>query len=143
MELILDSGAKLVITVAPFQDAHGLLKAILRSVKGTDIANVDIPDSLEKMRNNLQALSPLIDKVLSIATSDDVEVALFKCFQRVSYNDLKITRDLLDDPKIGDQLRQDYYTICYRVIEENCKPFFVRTFSGLRASPQTPDVSQK
>lgn len=135
MELTLDSGSKLVITVAPFADAHGLLKALLRAIKGTNLAGLDIPDSIEQLRGNWSILSKFIDRIVSMVTSDEVEEWLFKCFQRVAYNDQKITKALMDDPQMGEQLRRDYYTICYKVIEANCKPFFEQTFSGLKMSP--------
>jgi hypothetical protein len=141
----LPSGAILKITVAPFADAHGLLKAILKAVKGMQISGdaLDTDMSLDGLRKSPAVLSQLIDKVLSIATSEEVEMMLWKCFERTTYQGVKLVRTLLDDPNLSSGIREDYYTICMKVIEANCKPFFKQTFSGLLASAQTPAANQK
>lgn len=135
-EVTLDSGAKLVVTIAPFSDANRLLKAILRSVKGgAPLSEVSI--TLDDIRKSPDAFSGFLDKAIAIATSDEVEQALFKCMERVTYDNFKVTRDLFDHPNIGEKARRDYYTICYKVIEANCKPFFVQTFSALKGQQET------
>lgn len=139
-EIILPSGAKLQITVAPFADSHALLKAILRSVRGAQFSTgiMDTDMSMEGIKNSPEALSQIIDKVLSIATSDEVDAALRKCFERVIYQGVKLTISIFDDPNFSEDIRVDYYTICMKVIEANCKPFFKETFSGLSALAQKP-----
>lgn len=145
MEFNLPTGAKIQITVAPFADAHALLKAIMRSVKGMDFPQsiLDTDMSLAGAMGNPQLLSKIIDKILSIAVSDEVEQALFKCMERATYNGLKIDRRLFDDPNVTESLREDYYSICFKVIEANCKPFFKKTFSELSALTQAPTDAPK
>lgn len=145
MEHILPSGAQLNITVAPFADAHALLKAILRSVKGMslpqNISEVDM--SMAGIAGNPQLFGTVVDKILSVAVSDDVEKALFKCLERTTYDGVKIHPVIFDDPKYTDRIREDYYSICLKVIEANCKPFFKTAFSELLASTQTLTESPK
>lgn len=145
MEITLTSGSKLNITVAPFAQAHALLKAILKAVKGMSVSNdvLGADMSLEGIRNSPALFTQIVEKVLAIAVSPEVEDRLFECFARATWNGERITRELFDDPKLGDQAREDYYTICLKVIEANCKPFFKQTFSGLMASSPMPAESQK
>lgn len=144
-DINLPSGAKLHITIAPFADAHALLKAILKAVKGTQISagTLDGDMSMDGILRSPELLSQIIDKVLSIATSDEVEACLWKCFERTTYQGIKLYRVLMDDPKFSDGIREDYYTICMKVIEANCKPFFKQTFSGLSILAPITDSSPK
>lgn len=145
-DITLPSGAKLKITVAPFGDAHALLKAILKAVKGLNLSpeSLGVDMSLEGLRTAPPSfLSQIIEKVLSIATSDEVEQALFKCCERSVYQGVRVTREIFDDPKIGTQAREDYYQIAFKVIEANCKPFFKGAFSGFSVSALAPGQDPK
>lgn len=129
----LQSGATLNVTTAPFQDANALLKALMKAAEG-------LPLAANPMEMDLAMLK---DALIHAATSDAVEDALFKCFQRVQYDSQKMNRDLLDDPKIGDKVRGDYFMVCWHVIEVNCGPFFEQAFSLLKARQKTPAESPK
>ena len=135
IDTLLASGAKLHITVASFADALNLRKALLKCVKGLEIGE----DIFEK---NVTALK---DTVISMMTSDEVEQAVFKCLERVTYEGVKITKDLFDDPQLGEKLRADFDMICWEVVKANVMPFFVQTFSKLKnllnrntQSPESP-----
>lgn len=143
--MTLSSGSELNITVAPFATAHGLLKAILKAVKGMSVSNdiLGADMSLDGIRNSPALFTQIVEKVLAIAVSPEVEACLFECFFRATWNGERITRELFDDPKLGEKAREDYYMICLKVIEANCKPFFKQTFSGLMVSTPTPAESQK
>lgn len=132
-EIELQSGAKLNITTAPFSDANALLKALVKSAHGIKLAENPWETDLSGMK----------DALLNAVTSDEAEAALFRCFQRVSYDGQKITRDLLDDPKMGDKLRQDYYLVCWHVIDVNCRPFLGQAFSLLRERQKTQAAAPK
>lgn len=119
----LASGAQLQITSAPFKDAHALHKALLAAAKG-------IPLAADPFK---QDVSVLKDIVINAATSDDVEACLFRCFERVTYDGLKLKVDLFDDPKIGDKVRTDFYLIAWEVARHNCAPFFGQAFSLLKS----------
>jgi hypothetical protein len=134
MEFTLASGAKLSVTEAPYRDTMSLQRSLLSAVKGfpigDDIMNMD--------------LSVLKDAILSVATSNDVEVALFRCGARATYDDVKVTESLFDDPKMGLRAREDFYEIAWKIIEVNCGPFFKQPFSRLKAVfPGTPTASPR
>lgn len=124
MESTLLSGAKLNITPASFEDAFALQNALLESAKGIkfelDIANMDVTD--------------FKDFIIGAATSKAVQSAVFKCLERATYNDIRVTRQLFDDPKLGENAREDYYEMVIKAVEVNCKPFFVRAFSALSSA---------
>ena len=133
MQVTLPSGAILDITVASFQDAMALQREILKSIKGIPLeANVFDTD-----------VTSLKDAVISAATSEGVEKALFACLRRVSYENVPVTPELFDDPKLGGKARKDFYSLAWEVIKENCGPFFVETFSRLKKQLGTQAVPQK
>ncbi len=149
VEDVLPSGAKLVITTAPFADASALLDAILKELRGMRFGgNADIdPANPGGVFKDPSSFMAGVDRLLTVATSDEVKTALFKCCERCSYEGMKVTRALFDDPKYGDQAREDYFTLAAKVVEVNCKPFFKQTFSGLKgimgalnASPKSPST---
>lgn len=144
-EFTLPSGARLSVTPAPFEDVMDLKTAIGNAIGkfalSSDFVNADM--SLSGILTDPTILSELADKIKTVAISKDVRAALFKCFTRVTYNDVKVTRDTFDDPKSGDDARKDYYAICTKVIEVNLRPFFELTFSGLKKFAQTQPVIQK
>ena len=127
------SGATLEITVAPFDDADALRKALLRSFKG-------IPLSANILE---QDVTDFKDAFISAWTSDEVEKCLFKCFERVAYEGIRLTRSLFDDPELGTRLRKDYLTVCQEVIRVNCSPFFDQILSTLREKLRTKLVIPK
>ncbi len=121
-EVIMPSGAKLNVTVAPFKDSRALTQAIMRSMKGLPLSNN--PFDMD--------LAVLKDAFIEAATSPDVEVMLEKCFQRALYDGRRIEDALFNDPKIGEVARRDYGSICWAVVEANCKPFFEQALSMLK-----------
>lgn len=131
----LPSGAKLVVTKANITDAEALHDAVLGALRGAFIipANVaDIDINLGQILGNPAFLGSAIDKVLALASSKDVRAAAFKCAERATYEGVRVTRDLFDDPALGEKSRKDYYFILGRVIEVNLLDFFEQTFSWLK-----------
>jgi hypothetical protein len=128
------------VTVCPFVDANALLKAILKAAKGISISPEEMKTEInvQAVSDNPGLLGKIIDKVVGVAVSQEVEDALFKCFQRATYEDIRITRELFDDPKIGEKAREDYFKMCVNVISVNCQPFFKQAFSALKASAKKP-----
>ena len=125
MEFTLKSGAALVITPSSFADANQLKKALMKSAKDLNISSSSVKD-IKKMD-----VSAILNPVLDMCTSDEVEIALFKCFSRALYANQKVNQALFDDPKLAEQAREDYHEMCLKVIEVNCGPFFKQTFSML------------
>lgn len=141
VEVVLSSGGKLAITRAPFPDSMALHKALLRSGSG-------LPAGVELMQMDVSALR---DVLINAATSDEVERALFKCFERCTYESVRITPQIFDDPKIGTQAREDYYEAASEVVKVNCGPFVKRIVTRLKeaigklrsASPESPSGQTK
>lgn len=130
-DITLPSGAVLHITLADFEDADALQTALIKSGRDlpitADIANADV--------------MVLKDAIITAATSPEVKVALFKCFERSTWNNQKINKALLNDPAHAEQIRGDYYFMAWEVIKANCSPFFVPIFSRLKGLLKTPTVT--
>lgn len=145
MDVVLSSGAKLSITMASFEDVMELKSAIGAAIGKVELTpevwNADM--SVGGIMGSPVILSSIMDKIRLLVISKDVRLALFKCFQRVTYNDVRITPTLFDDPTTGEAMRRDYFTICSKVIELNLKPFFEQTFSALQGLAKTQAVTQK
>jgi hypothetical protein len=124
---ILNTGAKLEVTESSFADAYALEKALLSAIKDTNLAGMQFNKSIFDMDVDV-----LLKAVLTMATSDHVERCLFKCFERATYDKVRITPELFDDPKIGSQIREDFYEIALKVAEVNCRPFFKKLPSTLK-----------
>jgi len=127
MDFTLPSGSKMSVSEASYADAIGLLKALMKTMKGVPLA-VDVV-SLD--------VTVLKDALINAGTSPEVDAALFKCAERAVYENAKVTPALFDDPKLKDVARADYFVIFWHVIEVNCGPFFGKTFSLLRERLKT------
>lgn len=135
------SGATLSVTVAPYVDASALTKAILKCLRGLELKPEMVKLDLASLAEKPEMIGMLLDKLLAVTTSDEVENAIFACAERASYRlqgggDIKVNRDLFDDPKAGESARGDQYSIFMKVVEVNCKPFFKQAFSKLSTPPK-------
>jgi hypothetical protein len=139
----LPSGAALVVTVAPFRDAWALTKAALRSLKGgSPIASEALSKDFKSMGAAAAAVPGVLDRLISLATSEEVEALAFECAKSVlyippgsvpSFPGIRVDRDLFDDPVHGEAARGDLAMILMRIMEVNCKPFLARALSALSA----------
>lgn len=118
----LQSGAKLQVTIASFQEAKNLLKALMKAAAG-------IPLGANPLDMDVTVLK---DALINAATSDEVEQALWVCLDRCLYEGLRITPDLFDNAQMGAKIRKDYFAICAKVVEVNCGPFFEQALSALK-----------
>ncbi|MCX5794958.1 MAG: hypothetical protein NTY77_05650 [Elusimicrobia bacterium] len=154
----LKSGAVLVVNPAPFADASALFKAVLRSCKGSEIpaelAKVDFADLAKdpgSLADHSGVIGQLVNTVLGVATSDEVEAGLFQCAARAAYTPaeqkadlaLKVAPALFDDEKFGEAAREDMFAIWARILEVNCLPFLRQTFSRLSERRATGSSGQK
>lgn len=116
VEVVLDSGAKFVITRAPHPEALALHKAILRAMEGAVAGGLDLM--------NMDAMALMI----RAATSDEVERTLYRCWGRCAYEGNKVNEALFDDPRpeISDRAREDYYQMAAEAWKVNCLPFLRR-----------------
>lgn len=138
MDFILESGAKLTVTESAFEDAIDLNDALIQSlgdIKLTDdMLNVEIDPAnpLGSFTGASNLFSLLANKIKAVAASPVVRRCIFKCGERAAYENVRVNKDLFDDPKIGTQARKDFYAICMRIVEVNCRPFLENLLSLLK-----------
>lgn len=107
-EVTLPSGAKLEITLAPFEAAKTLFQAVLEEMRGLKLdPNADIDVNLYK------------DLFCTGFASKKVEAALAECLKRATYNGVKISKDTFEPV----EAREDYMQVMLEVAMENLKPF--------------------
>lgn len=140
----LPSGAELQVGVAGFLAASQLMSAVLLSLKGMALKPEDLKRDLEDIKANPAALGAVMDKLISVATSPEIRKAVFACASTAKYSPVAgkgavaVDEELFDDPEYGTQAREDFYPICWRIIEVNVKPFFAKAFSGFMKPRETP-----
>jgi hypothetical protein len=104
----LQSGAELAITLAPFEDSKNLYQALLSELK------------VLKVEYNTEIDVNFFKDIFCVGfSSKAVEAALWKCMSRVTYNDLKVTKDTFE----VEEARQDYFDVCFEVARANIAPF--------------------
>lgn len=140
----------MVITPAPFADASALTKAVLRSLKGVSVTPDELRSKFADTADMLSRVPELLNRILAMATSDEIEAAAFKCAARalyvpagspVEFAGIRVDRSLFDDPDHGASAREDYLGIVFRIIEVNCRPFLARALSGF-AVPKAAGTSE-
>lgn len=131
------SGANLHVGMADFESASALMQAVLKQLIGLKLTPEDLQKDMSDLRGDPTAISAMLDKAISLATSGDVKKAVFSCATRSTYapkaNEamLPVDPSLFDDEEFGIQAREDYYMIMLKITEVNCKPFLVKVLSGL------------
>jgi hypothetical protein len=113
----LASGAVLHVSVPPFREALALLKAVTNATAGLPTAD---------------------DVGRAVLTSPEAEAAIAKVFERCTYESVKLTLALFDDPAYTERLRRDYLEICSKIIEVTCAPFLERASSASNGSDPSP-----
>jgi len=114
------NGIPLYITPASFQDASELRNAFLEAIQKTNVDNLG--SNFFNLEFSQEAILPFIKGIISIATSERMENALFKCCEKVLFGDqkVKINRDFFEDV----DNREYYYKIMLEVAKANLIPFF-------------------
>lgn len=104
----LPSGAELKITMSPFTEGRSLYQAMLEEAKSLSLApNTEIDVNFFK------------DIFCSALSSKKIESCIWKCMERSTYNDLKITIDTFEP----EESRQDYFDVMMEVARYNVLPF--------------------
>jgi hypothetical protein len=112
----------LKITAGSFAEASALKKAIGQALKGTKFSMpsfVNGPDGKIDLEKSDIDIAGLIDLVLGVAVSEEVEAALFECSARAILGTEKIDRDFFE--KVEN--RELYYPIMVEIIKVNVGPF--------------------
>jgi hypothetical protein len=121
-----------------------LLKASLATLKGISFSREDLGKDMGSLKDLLEsptAIGMVVERIVSFATSGDVDAALFRCFQRATYTPpggaaMKVTLGLFDHTEHGNAAREDYAQIVAHVLEVNCRPFVAAALSGFLARPK-------
>jgi len=116
----LPSGAILEINIAPFADANALNKAVAK-----ELLKIKIDKELELEDPNF-----IKDIVCTAISSDEIMGALWLCFKRCTYNNLKLTEDIFEKA----EAREDFFSVCQIVLKENIGPFVKSLLSQFGAS---------
>lgn len=116
----LDSGAKLEIQLASFENGHRLLKAVMQEIEG-----INIPAGM-----NSEINFSLIKNVLAkMIYSENIESALWSCMSVVLYNGQHVSRETFE----SEDARADFIPVTKEVLVYNLTPFFRNLSSALSA----------
>lgn len=108
-EVSLPSGAVLKVTAAPFKDSKALYQACLEELKDLNL------DPKQEIDANF------FKGLFCVGfSSKKIESALYKCFERCTYNGSRIVDDSIFE---SVEARDDYFTVCFEVAKENIMPF--------------------
>lgn len=114
-EVKLPSGAVLKITPGSFVESKELYQACLSELKG-------VPVNTEMQ---MQAL--MKDLMATMFSSKPIEVALWACMRRCTYNDKRMEKP--DEIFEAEAARGDYIPACMEVAEVNIAPFMKSLFA--------------
>ncbi len=118
-----NTGAEVVINPASYKEVLNLKKHILIEIKKHPLG-LKLSDSGENILNKEIDISDvadfLKDTIIALDISDELNNAIFSCLKVCSWNMHKITPELFD---IKPEIREDYYEIVIKCIEENLRPF--------------------
>lgn len=112
-EYRLNTGAKLKISLAPFKESRELFKSFAKHLKVIDLSGV------KNAQSEIDA-NMIKDIVLTVLSEDEIEQKIMDCSKWSTYNDFKITEQLLDDE---ESIREDYLEMMTFIAYENCLPF--------------------
>lgn len=119
-----NTGARVVISPAPYKIVVKLKKVLLQEIKNNSIGlkiTGNNENLLEKTLDFTGCIDFIKNALIGADISDEVNNAIFDCLAYCTYQTTnKINEDLFD--KIPEA-REDYYEIIIACIEENLKPF--------------------
>lgn len=145
----LPSGATLHLGRPEYAAAARLRNALARALGGAPFSPAEMKTTLDGLTREPSAAGALLQRLLSVVASNDVEAALFDVLRAGIYqpkgsnNQLKVNVALLDDPTFGDEARVDLYPIFYRAAEVALRPFLAVPVSAylarLKKSAPSPE----
>lgn len=118
-------GKDLIVTPASLAEAFRLQKAVSDALRknGIDLSGVDM-EGEKGPEIKEDKIGGIVELILSVATSPDVQASLFQCSERAVFGPekTKVDFDFFEDVNN----RPYYYPIMAYVIKENIGPFFKR-----------------
>lgn len=139
-EYELQSGAKLLLNPAPYEDAVDLRDAIFRALKDrmADLSSIQEGETDEQKGAAIAAL------IFDVASRPGFDAVVMRCAARGTYTaagsgaPMRIGPSLFGDTnKHWEAARRDHMGITRCVIELNFMPFWSGIFSELKALAQT------
>jgi len=126
------SGANISIRIAPFDDAMALKDAIGSKLaesgvnlkdafQGKDLKKEEVSDFIGDL------IDPLVNSLLSLDSSKELRIAIFKCLNRCTCEGERITGNTFEPP----DRRGDYYPVVIECLKVNLLPFFQNLSSQL------------
>lgn len=137
-EFDLPSGAKLFVSISPYEQVMALHDALANEMRGKGLGALDVVEVQKVLRKEGEAgLNIIVDKVLAMAASREIKDAVFACAAKAVYrphgtveSSIPVTRTLFDNGKLDlEKVRGDFYAIAARIIEVNLRPFAKALFS--------------
>lgn len=123
-EFTTNSGKKLIVNIANFEQSYKLVQALLRCAKRLDInitkesfMNFDIT----KLHENPTLIALGVKLFLDGLTDSVVTAVFWEMAQRCSWDGLKVTPDLFNNQI---EARQDFFQVQFTILRENVLPFF-------------------
>lgn len=140
----LPSGATLHLQRVPFKRADALKKALARALGATPLGPDEMKANFSVLRDNPSAGGALLQRMLQVVASDDVDQCVFAALEgsalyqpKGTVDRLKVDEDLFDHPRYGDEARGDQMSIWLRIGEVAVKPFLGALVSMYKESPKT------
>lgn len=132
-EFLTPSNAKVCITISDYSTSFDLMKAVLRAVRQGGLSSKmpggdDMADLADFTKKDLKEIGGLLDAVVDVITSKEVEDLIFKCMERCTYDDEKITRATFEK----EERRGDFLYVAFEVLKANVNPFMSHLTSGLK-----------
>lgn len=117
-EVKLGNGAVLKVGLADFESGENLKIAVLKEVKDLKISSDTVLD-----------LNFYKDLFCVAYSSALIRAAIWKCFDRCTYNDARITRETFEPV----EARSAYMEVMFEVMVENLQPFMKDLYAKLSA----------
>ena len=121
------SGANVEIAIVEIGISWRLNKVVMAALGAGGFSKIFNAIPKEKNIDVMQVLeaSPIIDALISVLTSEDVEEYVWQVLERCLYNGQKITRETFDPEKN----RGDFIIVASRALWENVRPFWLPLIS--------------
>lgn len=141
----MNTGNKVVINTASFEDVQKLKQVILNEFRKSPIGIKLIGKDktlFEKDVDFTGIIDFIKNTIIGIETSEDFNDAIFACLQYCTYKKVyKIDKALFDNEAVLEA-RDDYYEILVACIEENLRPFIKSLISTWKTLIETDKISR-
>lgn len=121
-----ENGAKVVLAPCSFEDAFRLKSKIEKALLENGIK---IEQAFDEDLGQL---------VLVLDSSEEVFNCLFDCLRKSTYNDVRITKEIFEDP----DARADFYEIFFNCLKVNIYPFIKALLSRYNIQLKVPTIGE-